>query len=402
MDAVKFLASRDIARNFAYKDENGNSCVPDPFVPDPKSEVEALKKSAENYSEEKEYNKAIAELTKAIQIAPDDADLYKRRGDVHKDKARSIDSESEGADEIKKAEYTLAIEHYSAAIKLNPNDVQAYGARGWIYEGYLKDYQKALADFNQVIAIDPDGRTYYNRGEIYFKLNQAEAAIDDFEKAISLNKDDWDFYAARSIAYAKKGDRNNAIAGIREAIKIFKSDPDLGDYALGMIAHNCAEAGEYQLAIDVLSECIKGDDDFYGKDSYFPYYKRAELYGKLGNNEAAITDCTKAIQILTEKEDSGVDSPYFLRGSLYNDTGKYANAVEDFSSAIDWHNKSTKINNNWLAQVHYHRGLVCKGLGDKTWAKADFEMAVKLDPDKVEYREELEKAGGKDGVEETQ
>jgi hypothetical protein len=34
MDAAKFVASRDISQNFPYEDENGYSCVPEPFVPD--------------------------------------------------------------------------------------------------------------------------------------------------------------------------------------------------------------------------------------------------------------------------------------------------------------------------------------------------------------------------------
>jgi hypothetical protein len=34
MDAAKFLASRDISRNFAYEDAYGLICLPEPFVPD--------------------------------------------------------------------------------------------------------------------------------------------------------------------------------------------------------------------------------------------------------------------------------------------------------------------------------------------------------------------------------
>jgi hypothetical protein len=33
-EAVKFLASRDISQNFEYEDENGDSHVPEPFIPD--------------------------------------------------------------------------------------------------------------------------------------------------------------------------------------------------------------------------------------------------------------------------------------------------------------------------------------------------------------------------------
>jgi Flp pilus assembly protein TadD len=39
---------------------------------------------------------------------------------------------------------------YNQAIQINPNDAEAYNNRGVIYYN-LKDYAKALADYNQAI-----------------------------------------------------------------------------------------------------------------------------------------------------------------------------------------------------------------------------------------------------------
>jgi tetratricopeptide (TPR) repeat protein len=297
----------------------------------------------------------------------------------------------------KKKKYDKAITELTKAINIAPNDSQTYKERGFIYEIELEDYKKALADYNQAITIDPDRAfTYYLRGEVYLKQNQAEAAIDDFDKAISLDKNDPTYYRARGGAYAGKGERNNAIADFREAIKLCNTD---SDSILSSIADKCTEIREYQLAIDAWSECIKGDDDFFGEGSYYSYGMRAEVYKLQGNYEAAIADCTKVIQILSEKTEdenkySGIEDAYGFRGTLYHGTGKYANAVEDLNNAINWYNKCTGINNNWLAQAHYHRGLAYKGFGDNAKAKLDFETAVRLNPDKAEYREELEKSGG--------
>ncbi|GHV02365.1 hypothetical protein FACS189485_02590 [Spirochaetia bacterium] len=331
-----------------------------------KLEVEALKESAENYSGESEYDKAIGELTRAIQITPDDAELYKRRGDVHKD----IVFQSDG--EIEKAECRLAVEDYSAAIKLNPNDTEAYRERGWIYY-FMGDDQKALADYNHLISINPDMISAYRwRGEIYSRQNKLQAAMDDFDKAISLDKEGSLAYWGRGEVYEKKGDLDNAFADFREAARL---DDDFWAYDL-KLGDKYKEREEYQKAIEAYSEGIKKDPTLY-----HAYIDRAGAYGKLDNNEAAIADLTKTIQILTEKEDSWVYNPYALRGKLYYNTGKYTSAVEDLSSAIELYNKKAEINNELLAKMHYYRSLAYQGLDDKTRAETDSETAFRLYPE---------------------
>ncbi|GHU02660.1 hypothetical protein FACS1894147_05020 [Spirochaetia bacterium] len=329
-------------------------------------ETNALKESAEKYCGEREYDKAIAELDKALRIAPDDAELYKRRGDVHKD----IVFHSDG--EIEKAECRLAVEDYSAAIKLNPNDTEAYRERGWIYY-FTGDDQKALADYNHLISINPDTNSAYRwRGEVYSGQNKLQAAMDDFDKAISIDKKDSLAYWGRGEVYEKKGDLDNAFADFCEAARL---DDDFWAYDL-KLGYKYKEREEYQKAIEAYSEAIKKDPTLY-----HAYIDRAGAYEKLDNNEAAIADYTKAIQILLEKEDSWVYYPYALRGKFYYNIGKCTSAVEDLSSAIELYNKETEINNELLAKMHYYRNLAYQGLDDKTRAETDSETAFRLDPE---------------------
>jgi hypothetical protein len=66
-DAVKFLASRDISQNFKYEDEYGNSCVPEPFIPDTSdTEAEWLQKigHAGKLGRRKKWAEAAREYTK--------------------------------------------------------------------------------------------------------------------------------------------------------------------------------------------------------------------------------------------------------------------------------------------------------------------------------------------------
>ncbi len=57
------------------------------------------------------------------------------------------------------------------------------------YSG-LGERQKALADYDKAIELDPGAAlAYFNRGDEYRLLGDHERAIEDFETAVSLAQD---------------------------------------------------------------------------------------------------------------------------------------------------------------------------------------------------------------------
>ena len=128
-----------------------------------------IEKGVAHY-ESKEYDQAIAEYSKAIEINPNYADAYYNRGLVY--------------DDLK--EYSQAIADYSKAIEINPNYADAYYNRGLIHYN-LKEYDQAIADYSQAIEINPNyANAHYNRGLVYDNLEEYEQAILDIEKASEL------------------------------------------------------------------------------------------------------------------------------------------------------------------------------------------------------------------------
>jgi tetratricopeptide (TPR) repeat protein len=107
----------------------------------------------------------------------------------------------------------------------------AYLARGWAYYYYEKDYQRAIADFNEAIRLKGSKHgifvwtVYQNRGYAYYRDGDNDRAIADFSQAIRLypnNPAPFNYayiaYFGRGIAYAAKGDGPKA-----------KADLDMGD-----------------------------------------------------------------------------------------------------------------------------------------------------------------------------
>ena len=103
---------------------------------------------------------------------------------------------------------------------MNPNKLEAYNNRGYAYQE-LKQYQKALADYNKAIELNPQyALAYSNRGEVHYYLKNYTQAIDDLNKAIELGLEGTNLGEAlyyRGLAYEKLGDNARAEADFAKA-----------------------------------------------------------------------------------------------------------------------------------------------------------------------------------------
>jgi tetratricopeptide (TPR) repeat protein len=100
------------------------------------------------------------------------------------------------------------------------NLVDAYTNRGQEYYT-IKDYDKAIADFDRAINLNP--RTilaYGNRGNAKSAKGLVDAAIADYTKAISEDPNYTAAYTGRAMEYENKGEKARAIADYKKAISV--------------------------------------------------------------------------------------------------------------------------------------------------------------------------------------
>ncbi|MDR1112987.1 MAG: tetratricopeptide repeat protein [Bacteroidales bacterium] len=120
-----------------------------------------------------DYDKAIEDYSKAIDLMPDDVEAYNYRGNAY----------------ALKCDYDKAIEDFSKAIELKPNDAEAYNYRGVAYRK-KGDYDKAIEDYSKAIELEPDDAgAYYIRGSVYYEKGDHDKAIEDYNKSIELKPD---------------------------------------------------------------------------------------------------------------------------------------------------------------------------------------------------------------------
>ncbi|MFH1637784.1 MAG: tetratricopeptide repeat protein, partial [Candidatus Woesearchaeota archaeon] len=110
----------------------------------------------------------------------------------------------------------------------NPDSASAYVCRG-LRKSILHRYSEAIEDFDKAISLDPaDAVAYAGRGCAKNGLGQYSDAIEDLDKAISLDPN----YA---VAYKNLGvillNQGKALEALEQFNKAVSRDPKLGEYA---------------------------------------------------------------------------------------------------------------------------------------------------------------------------
>ena len=94
----------------------------------------------------------------------------------------------------------------------------AYEGRGQAYHSQ-GDYDRAIADFEQVIGLDPEYvAAYNNRGLAYYAKGDFDHAIVDYDQSTKLDPRDATAFNGRGSAHEAKGDYERAIADYDQAI----------------------------------------------------------------------------------------------------------------------------------------------------------------------------------------
>jgi len=136
---------------------------------------------------------------------------------------------------VKKGNQERALADFSKAIDLNPYYAPIYRDRGnvWMEEG---NPDRALLDYDKAIELDPtDASAYFNRGRFYLKKGDYDLAITDSKKAVELNPKDSEAYCNIGTAWLMKKSYNRAISNFTEAILL---NPNYADaYFNRCIAH---------------------------------------------------------------------------------------------------------------------------------------------------------------------
>ena len=134
--------------------------------------------------------------------------------------------------------YSKAIEDYDKVIKLNSNDAGYYNGRGSAKYS-LGEYKESVEDYNKAIKLNPNKVSYYNkRGNGKYKLGEYKESIEDYNKAIELNSNNATFYGNRGSAKYRLREYKESIEDYNKAIelnpnnKLYRNNKEKAEEAL--------------------------------------------------------------------------------------------------------------------------------------------------------------------------
>ena len=250
--------------------------------------------------------RAVDDYTRAIELGlTEEADLYADRGWAYQELEQ----------------FESAIADFSRAIELDPENPETWGARG---DGYitLGDFEAALNDYNNATGLDPDnGEYYWSRAISYDFMGELELALDDYSKAIELGVEDSWLYSDRASIYSDLGMYELAIADWTAAIEM---EPE-GPWYLSARGQAYLELGDFEAALADQTRAIE-----MAPDDGYAHAARADTYERMGRIDLAIDDWTAAI-----KREPGDPWYWGSRAWAYDEAGLYGEARADFEELLN-------------------------------------------------------------------
>lgn len=159
----------------------------------------------------------------------------------------------------------------------------------------LRDQPGAIADYSQVLALEPaNAVAYNNRGVALADLGQLEDAEEDFSQAIAHQGDLFPAYCNRGWLRLEKNRYQAAVSDFSKAIELAPHSPIPYLYRGSAIQ----KLGDLAGAIQDYDRAVE-----WGDETTLPYFFRSAALDKRGDRRQAIADLEKAQRQLEAQGD---------------------------------------------------------------------------------------------------
>lgn len=184
-------------------------------------------------------------------------------------------------------QFDKALADYDNMLRIAPDDFNGFNSRGRLWFD-LGKIDKALPDFNRSIELNPRfAKAYSNRGAVYGMKKEYALAAADLTKSLELNPEEFVAYSNRALVYMALGRYNEAAADCNAYLRIKPDDASMWDLAAACYMNQ----QKYDTAL-VCSENAIGLDPTVGAF----YFNRCYIHFFLGEKGKARSDAEKAMR----------------------------------------------------------------------------------------------------------
>jgi tetratricopeptide (TPR) repeat protein len=306
-----------------------------------------------------------------------------------------------------------------------------------------KDFNK-LSNQEKILLLDAkikkdpkNAELYYQRGEVFYKMENTKEALFNAEKAIELDKKQVKYYTFEADVLFARGEITLSFNALEEALKVDKKSTE----AYLKIAELSMYMKDYDKSMDNIKKALEIDDM-----NPNAYYLRGYIMKETGDTARAVIDYKKAIELKSNYEQpfeelgliyanrgDGLAVDYlnstininpkntnamYALALFYQDHGAeqkaldmykrilkikpdYADAIHnvgyinyeykhDYNTALDCFSKAIKADPTFT-QAYFNRAKTYEKLNNKVSAKQDYQKVISLMPDNQEAKQALKR-----------
>ncbi len=215
---------------------------------------------------------AVAELKRALELAPNSDDGYLRLGRAYLDQGNSAEAVNAfrravdanpyywsnynmlGVGYLNSGDNAQALKAFQQVTELEPNNANGWSNIGLI-AGREGNWMEAIQAYLKASELQPSAESYSNLGTSYFFLGKYDDARANFEKASNLRPQQAEFVGFLGDCYRRLGDGVKARASYERAISLayqaLQTNPR-DSSALGELGIYYAKQGDATKGLDFI------------------------------------------------------------------------------------------------------------------------------------------------------
>lgn len=232
-----------------------------------------------------DFQGAIADYEAALKIS-ESSDLYYQKGLAH----------------FKLDQFDEALTSFDKVLELSPDDEKALEKKALVFKTLgqkamsSKEYDKAIPNLSSALEMEFDDQMAFMLGYAYFKTDDFENAVAQFDTVIALTPDNDKALLLRASCYQKLDKKGEAVTDLEKVLELTTDEADKSKYTKQIAAIytsegvNAYKAGKNQDAIDNFSKALEYEQ------SGAPYYYLGMAYKNLGNTSLAKQNFQTAVK----------------------------------------------------------------------------------------------------------
>jgi len=295
---------------------------------------------AELYSRTGRIRDAVSEAQDILKRDPQNLEAHRLLGHIYLRSLGDMQGGS-GSDNVLK----LAIEQYEEIVKLDPRSMDDHMMLGRLYQAD-NQLQKAEAEEKTAVRLAPDSEDavlalamLYNEQGDSTKAAQTLAAVPENNRSAKL-------YSLMGATYDQQKDYTKAIDAYQHAIALDRDNLD----AIRGLADSLLNSGQTDKAL----QQYKVIADANPEDAR-TYIRMAEIYRKQGKLDVAIQNLKKASSLV--KDDERIS---YELAEIYQAQGRYDDATQQLQTLLK---SSEKADNKYTQEEQDNRAIFLERLG---------------------------------------